>query len=131
VVNRVVATMDAISGSSDKIVGIVGVIEGIAFQTNILALKRPWKPRGQASRVGVRGRCKRGAQPRATLASAAKEIKELIGTSTLSVKDGSQLVAHAGATMVEVVEAVRRSARSWRRSAWLRASRRPASNRST
>jgi methyl-accepting chemotaxis protein I, serine sensor receptor len=109
VVNRVVATMDAISGSSDRIVGIVGVIEGIAFQTNILALNAAV----EAARAGEQGRgfAVVASEVRSLAqrsASAAKEIKELIGDSTLSVKDGSQLVAHAGSTMVEVVEAVRR-----------------------
>ncbi len=109
VVGRVVATMDAISGSSGKIVGIVGVIEGIAFQTNILALNAAV----EAARAGEQGRGfavvaseVRNLAQRS--ASAAKEIKELIGDSALRVKDGSELVAHAGSTMEELVQAVKR-----------------------
>ncbi|RDJ99467.1 methyl-accepting chemotaxis protein [Paraburkholderia lacunae] len=109
VVNQVVATMDAISGSSNRIVGIVGVIEGIAFQTNILALNAAV----EAARAGEQGRgfAVVAAEVRNLAqrsAAAAKEINELIGDSTVKVKDGSTLVAHAGATMDEVVLAVRR-----------------------
>jgi methyl-accepting chemotaxis protein len=109
VVKQVVETMNAISDSSNRIVGIVGVIEGIAFQTNILALNAAV----EAARAGEQGRGfavvaseVRNLAQRS--ASAAKEIKELIGDSTLKVRDGSALVARAGSTMEEVVQAVRR-----------------------
>ncbi|WP_133647276.1 methyl-accepting chemotaxis protein [Paraburkholderia flava] len=109
VVKDVVATMDAISGSSSRIVGIVGTIEGIAFQTNILALNAAV----EAARAGEQGRGfavvaseVRNLAQRS--AAAAKEIKELIGDSTRKVQDGSALVARAGSTMGEIVEAVRR-----------------------
>ncbi len=103
------SSMDAISGSSSRIVGIVGVIEGIAFQTNILALNAAV----EAARAGEQGRGfavvaseVRNLAQRS--AAAAKEIKELIGDSTLKVRDGSELVARAGSTMDEVVQAVSR-----------------------
>uniref|UniRef100_E1TAG2 Methyl-accepting chemotaxis sensory transducer n=1 Tax=Burkholderia sp. (strain CCGE1003) TaxID=640512 RepID=E1TAG2_BURSG len=109
VVDQVVATMDAISGSSNRIAGIVAVIEGIAFQTNILALNAAV----EAARAGEQGRGfavvaseVRNLAQRS--AAAAREINELIGDSTVKVNDGSTLVAHAGTTMQEVVEAVRR-----------------------
>ncbi|TKC88084.1 HAMP domain-containing protein [Trinickia terrae] len=108
-VDRVVATMDAISASSGKIVGIVGVIEGIAFQTNILALNAAV----EAARAGEEGRgfAVVASEVRALAqrsAAAAKEIKQLIGDSALKVDGGSELVAEAGATMAEVVHAVER-----------------------
>lgn len=109
VVGDVVVTMDAISTSSRKIVDIIEVIEGIAFQTNILALNAAV----EAARAGEQGR---GfavvASEVRTLAQrsagAAKEIKGLITNSVQQVINGTQLVSHAGTTMQEIVQAVRR-----------------------
>jgi methyl-accepting chemotaxis protein len=109
VVARVVDTMEAIKASSNKIVDIIGVIDGIAFQTNILALNAAV----EAARAGEQGRgfavvagevrnlAQRSAQ-------AAKEIKELIGDSVEKVGDGARLVLDAGATMQEIVASVNR-----------------------
>jgi methyl-accepting chemotaxis protein len=109
VVGQVVATMGDIRDSSDKIANITGIIEGIAFQTNILALNAAV----EAARAGEQGR---GfavvASEVRTLAqrssSAAKEIKELIQTSVQKVQDGAALAGNAGKTMGEVTEAVAR-----------------------
>jgi len=108
-VERVVATMDSIHQSSKKIVDIIGVIDGIAFQTNILALNAAV----EAARAGEQGR---GFAVVATevrnlaqrSAAAAKEIKGLISDSVEKVETGSAQVALAGATMAEVVGSVRR-----------------------
>jgi len=109
VVSQVVDTMGNINESARKIVDIIGVIDGIAFQTNILALNAAV----EAARAGEQGR---GFAVVATevrslaqrSAAAAKEIKELIGNSVEQVEAGSKLVSQAGATMEEVVVSVRR-----------------------
>ena len=109
VVSQVVRTMGSINESSKKIVDIIGVIDGIAFQTNILALNAAV----EAARAGEQGRGfavvaseVRNLAQRS--ASAAKEIKTLIGDSVDKVAEGSKLVDEAGATMQEVVESVKR-----------------------
>ena len=108
-VGRVVQTMDAITDSSKKIVDIIGVIDGIAFQTNILALNAAV----EAARAGEQGRGfavvaseVRNLAQRS--AAAAKEIKTLIGDSSAKVEEGSRLVSDAGATMQEIVDSIGR-----------------------
>ncbi|MFZ6657519.1 methyl-accepting chemotaxis protein [Undibacterium sp. TJN19] len=109
VVGKVVATMGSINESSKKIVDIISVIDGIAFQTNILALNATV----EAARAGEQGRGfavvaseVRNLAQRS--ASAAKEIKTLIDSSAEKVEEGGKLVAIAGSTMDEVVASVRR-----------------------
>ena len=109
VVSQVVTTMDSINESSRKIVDIISVIDGIAFQTNILALNAAV----DAARAGEQGRGfavvageVRNLAQRS--AAAAKEIKTLIGDSVGKVEDGSKLVAQAGQTMEEIVSSIRR-----------------------
>jgi methyl-accepting chemotaxis protein len=109
VVGQVVETMQGISESSKKIADIIGVIDGIAFQTNILALNAAV----EAARAGEQGRgfavvagevrtlAQRSAQ-------AAKEIKGLIGESVGKVETGTQLVGDAGRTMDDIVAQVRK-----------------------
>ncbi|HIV71821.1 MAG TPA: HAMP domain-containing protein [Candidatus Aquabacterium excrementipullorum] len=109
VVSNVVVTMNDISGSSRQISDIIGVIDGIAFQTNILALNAAV----EAARAGEQGRgfavvagevrtlAQRSAQ-------AAKEIKQLIGESVQKVEAGVELVSSAGKTMGEIVGEVKR-----------------------
>ncbi|KAF1036530.1 MAG: Methyl-accepting chemotaxis protein III [Herbaspirillum frisingense] len=108
VVGRVVHTMDSISESSRKVVDIIGVIDGIAFQTNILALNAAV----EAARAGEQGR---GFAVVATevrslaqrSAAAAKEIKSLIDDSVSKVTVGADLVNEAGSTMKEVVTGIK------------------------
>ncbi|QRM20528.1 PAS domain-containing protein [Dechloromonas sp. TW-R-39-2] len=112
VVSQVVQTMSAIHQSSHKIADIIGVIDGIAFQTNILALNAAV----EAARAGEQGR---GFAVVATevrnlaqrSAAAAKEIKGLISDSVEKVQTGNKLVDQAGRTMEEVVSSIKRVAK--------------------
>ena len=109
VVAQVVDTMDGIHGSSQQISDIIGVIEGIAFQTNILALNAAV----EAARAGEQGRgfAVVAGEVRTLAqrsASAAKEIKALISESVDRVTNGTELVGRAGKTMTEINDAVRR-----------------------
>jgi methyl-accepting chemotaxis protein len=109
VVSQVVGTMGEINSSAGKIADIIGVIDGIAFQTNILALNAAV----EAARAGEQGRGfavvaseVRNLAQRS--AAAAKEIKTLIGDSVEKIGRGSKLVGQAGETMEEVVASVKR-----------------------
>ncbi|CAN7256226.1 methyl-accepting chemotaxis protein [Pseudoduganella sp. LjRoot289] len=108
VVSQVVETMGAINDSSRKVVDIIGVIDGIAFQTNILALNAAV----EAARAGEQGRGfavvaseVRGLAQRS--AAAAKEIKTLIGNSVDQVALGAKLVDQAGSSMRAVVDSIK------------------------
>jgi methyl-accepting chemotaxis protein len=111
VVGQVVSTMGSIQQSSKKIADIIGVIDGIAFQTNILALNAAV----EAARAGEQGRgfavvateVRNLAQRSAT---ASREIKALIGDSVEKVEAGGTLVGEAGQTMKEIVDAIRQVA---------------------
>ncbi|GGH50821.1 methyl-accepting chemotaxis protein I [Comamonas phosphati] len=109
VVQQVVHSMQQITDSSRKIADIIGVIDSIAFQTNILALNAAV----EAARAGEQGRgfAVVASEVRALAgrsAEAAKEIKLLIGTSVDNVQSGSQQVEQAGRSMDEIVSSVRR-----------------------
>lgn len=109
VVSQVVETMGAISDSSRKIADIIGVIDSIAFQTNILALNAAV----EAARAGEQGRgfavvASEVRSLASRSADAAKEIKQLIQTSVTKVEEGSLQVSQAGRTMDEIVSSVQR-----------------------
>ena len=109
VVNNVVEAMTDIHSRSQKIADIIGVIDGIAFQTNILALNAAV----EAARAGEQGRgfAVVAAEVRTLAqrsAQAAKEIKELIQASVDRIADGASLVQSAGSTMTEVVQSIQR-----------------------
>jgi hypothetical protein len=111
VVKQVVFTMEEINVSSKKISDIIGVIDGIAFQTNILALNAAV----EAARAGEQGRgfAVVASEVRSLAqrsAEAAKEIKMLIGTSVDKVASGTKLVTDAGVTMNDIVLSVRKVA---------------------
>ena len=108
VVGRVVGTMSSIDASSKRVVDIIGLIDGIAFQTNILALNAAV----EAARAGEHGRgfAVVAAEVRVLAqraAAAAKDIKTLIGDSAAKVEDGAQLVREAGQTMNEIVQSIK------------------------
>ena len=108
-VAMVVSTMEGISESSKKIADIIGVIDGIAFQTNILALNAAV----EAARAGEQGRgfAVVASEVRSLAqrsAAAAKEIRQLISDSVGRIDEGSKQVEHAGETMAEIVGTVKR-----------------------
>jgi methyl-accepting chemotaxis protein-1 (serine sensor receptor) len=109
IVGQVVQTMTGIGDSSGKIAEITSIIEGIAFQTNILALNAAV----EAARAGENGRgfAVVAAEVRSLAqrsSSAAKEIKDLIGTSVTRVREGTELVARAGNTMEQISQSIER-----------------------
>ncbi|WDZ96580.1 methyl-accepting chemotaxis protein [Herbaspirillum sp. WKF16] len=109
IVSQVVETMQSINASSQKVADIVSVIDGIAFQTNILALNAAV----EAARAGEQGRgfAVVASEVRSLAqrsASAAKEIKILIGDSVGKVENGSKLVEQAGSTMTDIVTSIKR-----------------------
>jgi methyl-accepting chemotaxis protein len=109
VVSQVVTTMDGINASSKKIADIIGVIDGIAFQTNILALNAAV----EAARAGEQGRgfAVVASEVRSLAgrsAEAAREIRSLIADSVEKADAGSRLVGEAGRTMTEIVSSVQR-----------------------
>ncbi|TKC90066.1 chemotaxis protein [Trinickia terrae] len=109
VVQAMVATIERINGSSNKISEITGVIEGIAFQTNILALNAAV----EAARAGEQGRgfAVVASEVRSLAqrsASAAKEIKDLIASSVATIQNGSQQAIEASAAMGEIKSAIKR-----------------------
>jgi methyl-accepting chemotaxis protein-1 (serine sensor receptor) len=109
IVSQVVDTMNGIGDSSGKIAEITSIIEGIAFQTNILALNAAV----EAARAGENGRgfAVVAAEVRSLAqrsSSAAKEIKDLIGTSVDRVRVGTELVARAGSTMEQISQSIER-----------------------
>ncbi len=111
VVSRVVDTMDTIKGSAQKMTEIIGVIDAIAFQTNILALNAAV----EAARAGEQGRgfAIVATEVRALAhrsAEAARQIKGLISASVNAVDDGAQLVGQAGDAMRQIVEGIHRVA---------------------
>ncbi len=111
VVDKVVTTMQGITTSSKKIVDIIAVIEGIAFQTNILALNAAV----EAARAGEQGRGFAVVASEVRIlaqrsAAAAQEIKHLIEDSVSKVNQGSTLVDQAGASMTQIVDAIKQVA---------------------
>ena len=109
VVGKVVSTMKGIHDSSQKIADIIGVIDSIAFQTNILALNAAV----EAARAGEQGRgfavvASEVRNLAGRSAEAAREIKQLIGSSVGQVAQGTQLVDQAGQTMQEIVRSIQR-----------------------
>lgn len=107
VVNRVVAAMNDINDNSRRIVEIIGIIDSIAFQTNILALNAAV----EAARAGEQGRgfavvATEVRHLAARSATAAKEIKDLIQGNALRITQGTELASQAGQTMQEIVQSV-------------------------